>query len=114
MLTRLRKSINQPSDCGLKCDIFTQIFIPAGKTGKMQPLDVGVNRPFKAFWEEEYHIWRNKLTEKDVTKSGYLRGPTRQELIDMVSYCWMKVTSACVQNSFVKAGILSMEDITHV
>ena len=48
-------------------------FIPAGKTGKMQPLVIGVNRPFEIFWEEEYHVWRKGLTEKDKTKSGYLR-----------------------------------------
>ena len=89
-----------------------QVFIPAGKTGQMQPLDVGMNRPFKIFWEEEYHTWRKDLTENDLTKAGYLRGLTRRKIIDMVFFCWVKVTDTCVQISFVKANILSEEDLS--
>ena len=65
-------------------------------------MDVRVNRPFMSLWEEKYYLWREQLTETDVTKSGYLRCPTRQELIDMISRCWIKVDVNTIQNSFIK------------
>ena len=89
------------------------IFIPAGKLGKRPPLDVGVNRPCKVFWEEKYLVWRKNLNEKDKTKSGYQRGPTRQEILD-ISFCWSKITPECIESTFVKEDILSKEDLTRV
>ncbi|GAV07303.1 hypothetical protein RvY_17156 [Ramazzottius varieornatus] len=81
-----------------------QVFIPAGLTGTYQPLDVGVNFPFKSYLKLSYHDWRDSHTE--VTKSGYLRKPNRQDFIDFVSGAWEKVKVTTVENSFVGAQIV--------
>ena len=64
-----------------------QIFVPVAKTGEYQPLDVGVNKPFKGFYMAEYHEWQ-KQHYTELTKSGYLKKPGRQEFINMVSVAW--------------------------
>ena len=80
-----------------------QIFIPVGMTGQLQPLDVGVNKPFKQFYRDEYHAWRTKNNSK--TKKGYLKQPSRQDFINFVSVAWDKITVDCIRNSFLKSGI---------
>jgi hypothetical protein len=81
-----------------------QLFIPAGKTGVYQPLDVGVNRPFKAYYREEYEKWR--LENSNVTRKGYLKKPSRQDFINMVSVAWERVSCDAVRNAFRAAQII--------
>lgn len=52
-----------------------QIMVPAGRTGKYQPLDVGVNRPFKLSIDQQYHEWGKN--HKETTGGGLLRKPGR-------------------------------------
>lgn len=40
---------------------------------KHQPSDVGINKPYKNYYREEYHKWRT--TTSKLTKSGYLWKP---------------------------------------
>ena len=83
-----------------------QVFIPTGMTGKYQPLNVGVNFPFKCYLKQSYHEWRDSRTDKDITKKGYLKKPSRQDFIDFVSAAWDKISATTVENSFVGAQIL--------
>ena len=66
-----------------------QIFVPASMTGKWQPLDVTVNRVFKAYYGAEYH--KRRTAHKDVPKSRYLKIPGREEFIDMVFVAQSKI-----------------------
>ena len=75
-----------------------QTFIPAARTGDYQPLDVGVNRPFKVYYREESAKWRS--THFDTTKSNYLKKPSRQDFINMVSTAWSRVSEECVRKAF--------------
>ncbi|GAV01882.1 hypothetical protein RvY_12521 [Ramazzottius varieornatus] len=81
-----------------------QIFIPKGLTGRYQPLDFGLNYPFKCYLKKSYHEWRDKCTE--ITKKGYLKKPSRQEFLYFVSEAWSKIKTSTVENSFVAASIL--------
>ena len=74
--------------------------------------------PFRTFWRNSFEVpypcqysvsapaWRKSSTKDDLTKSGYLRNPDRQELIDIVSVCWYKITEDCVRKSFIGAEIV--------
>lgn len=48
------------SNCGTKCD-----FIPPGYTWKLQALDVGINRPFKAFQLPTTLVSAHDLSEQE-------------------------------------------------
>jgi hypothetical protein len=87
-----------------------QIFIPVAMTGKWQPLDVMVNRVFKAFYKAEYHAWRQRNNEE--TKSGYLKKPGRQDFVNMVSAAWGKVDLNCVRKSFEKSEIIEKTSVS--
>ncbi|GAV02835.1 hypothetical protein RvY_13351 [Ramazzottius varieornatus] len=81
-----------------------QVFIPRGMTGTYQPLDVGINAPFKANLKRAYHEWRKERAE--LTGKGYLRKPSRQDFIDFVSQAWADVNPETIENAFVGAQIL--------
>ena len=85
-----------------KLDI-EQVFIPKGLTGMYQPLDVGVNFPFKCYLKKSYHQWRDERTK--TTKKGYLKKPDRQDFINFVSDAWEKISVLTVQNAFAGAKI---------
>ncbi|GAV06740.1 hypothetical protein RvY_16678 [Ramazzottius varieornatus] len=78
-----------------------RVFIPAGLTGTYQPLDVGVNFPFKSYLRKSYHVWRDDCTA--VTKR---KKPGRQDFINFVSRAWEKIKVSTVENSFVGAHIM--------
>jgi DDE superfamily endonuclease len=62
-----------------------QVLISSCLTGEHQPLDVGVNKPFKEYYRAEYHKWRMILTDKDITQQKNYKHPNRQELVNFVS-----------------------------
>lgn len=77
----------------------TQIFV--AKTLLYQPLDAGVNEPFKSFYCLKYGGWRKK--NFDFTKKGYLKSSSRQNVIDSDGNSWSKVTVARISNSIRKS-----------
>ncbi|GAU89463.1 hypothetical protein RvY_02012 [Ramazzottius varieornatus] len=81
-----------------------QVFVPKGMAGIYQPLDVGINAPFKANLKQAYHEWRKERTE--VTAKGYLRKPTRQDFVNLVSKAWEAIRPETIENAFVGAQIL--------
>ena len=83
-----------------------QVFIPTGMTEKYQSLDVGGNFPFKCYLKQSYHEWRDSRTDKDITKKGYLKKPSRQDFINLVSSAWNKISVCTVENSFVGVQII--------
>ena len=44
------------NDCRIKV-----VFIPPSQTDWLQPLDISVNRSFKAMCRKEYSIWKSKM-----------------------------------------------------
>lgn len=84
-----------------------QVFVPAARTGDFQPLDVGINRPFKVKCREAYSRWRQN--DPGVTKFGNIRKPNRQDFINFISEAWSEITPDVIRNSFRAARIISDE-----
>ena len=77
---------------------FPFMFLPENTTGKLQPLDLTVNHPFKARirlkWEEFMS------NNSDETNSGYFTGIQRDILLDWVSESWRNTTKDSIINGF--------------
>ena len=77
------------------------IYFPPNTTHKLQPMDLGVNKPFKdrlkAKWED--FICRDYYTE---TLSGYRKEVSRNEFIEWVEEAWDAISEQTIINSFNK------------
>ncbi len=57
-----------------------------GSTGEAQPLDVGINKPFKGLMSEEWKSFMDEqTTENDFTKSANRKRPSYERILNMVS-----------------------------
>ena len=84
------------------------LFIPAGCTPLVQPMDVSINRPFKNKMQEIWVAWFSTHTEQ--TTQGNLKKPTRQRVIDLVSAAWENVNPQTIVQSFMLCGITAHID----
>ncbi len=78
------------AECNTEVDL-----IPGDYTSKLQPMDVGANKPFKGYVSDNFTDWlivnRNKK-------------PTRQDVSGWIRDGWMRLPKQIVLNSFRGAG----------
>jgi hypothetical protein len=72
-------------------------FIPGGYTAKLQPMDVGINKPFKNYVRRFFDSWL--VRNIDNTR------PMRQDVSKWISDAWKDITPATIMNSWRKVGI---------
>ncbi len=86
MITELRYDIEQ---------------LPPSTSGLVQPMDLPVNRSFKAHFSAQWEDFQLSLTENDVTnKGGKYLAPQREHKVRWASKAWEKVTKETVRNGF--------------
>ena len=79
--------------------------IPGGLTGKLQPLDLTVNRSFKLRIRDKWEQWM--LTNiHEYTRSGKIKKASYEEICRWIDKAWNGITVDCVQNSFKTMYIL--------
>ncbi|KAL7567499.1 hypothetical protein ACA910_009512 [Epithemia clementina (nom. ined.)] len=77
--------------------------IPGGYTGKLQVMDVGINRPFKAtYGEEHFSFLRFRHSE---TPPGTRIIPWRQDVASWISTAWKAVKEESITKTWVHIGI---------
>lgn len=79
--------------------------IPGGMTKMLQPLDISVNRSFKAVLRR---IWETWMTDGDhsFTKTGRMRHASFGEAAKWVEEAWNSVSVGTVVAGFKKAGLI--------
>ena len=78
--------------------------IPAGLTKELQPLDIGVNRAFKAKLRAAWEQWTTE-GEHTFTKTGRQRRATYATIYQWIVDAWVSVST--VVRAFTKAGIIT-------
>ena len=71
-------------------------FIIGGYTSKLQPLDVGVNKPFKGFMRGKFELFM-------VQHNGIV--PHHMEVSRWVEYAWSMITKSTITNTWRHIGI---------
>lgn len=84
----------------------TAAVIPGWMTKILQPLDIAVNRSFKAIVRRLWELW---MTEGDnsYTATGRMRRASFSEVAKWVRDAWCAVSEATVTAGFRKAGLLA-------
>lgn len=78
------------------------VLIPGGCTSILQPADVSWMSPFKSALRRE---WASFIRLKQMTSSGNLKRPSRQDVLGFVSAAWEAVSENTIINSFKRCGI---------
>ncbi|CAI7763548.1 unnamed protein product [Closterium sp. NIES-53] len=90
--------------------------IPAGCTSEIQPLNVAVNRSFKAAVRQLYQEWFESegvdcLTERVFPcVAGNIRKPPPKLTLKWISKAWKAVPKELIQRSFLTCGISNALD----
>ncbi|KAL1470208.1 hypothetical protein MTO96_040572 [Rhipicephalus appendiculatus] len=84
----------------------TPTVIPGGMTKLLQPLDISVNRSFKAVLR---HLWESWMTDGDhsFTATGRMRHATFGEVAKWVDEAWDTVSASTITAGFQKAGLVA-------
>lgn len=83
--------------------------IPAGLTKVLQPLDLCVNKCFKAEIRKRWESWMSEGLHS-YTKSGKMRRASYEEVLKWVSSAWESVKTTAIISGFQEAGILTADD----
>jgi len=85
--------------------------IPGGLTKELQPLDIGINRPFKAKLRVAWEHWMTD-GEHTFTKTGRQRRANYATICQWIVDSWSKISVSTITRSFRKAGIITEQSNT--
>lgn len=83
--------------------------IPGGLTSICQPLDVGINKPFKDNLRKEWHLWMAG-GGAGKTAAGNLKRAKYGDVCNWVKRSWDSISNEIIINSFVSCNITDSLD----
>ena len=85
-------------------------WIPKRLTSVLQPLDVVVNAPFKAYMRQQWSRWFADPEKHFYTRAGNRKPPSYSEIVKFVSDAVKELNSDTVKKSFRVCGIAEKGD----
>ena len=76
--------------------------IPKGYTGNLQVMDVGINKPFKNYVQDETDDWMVKHFN-DITEA--FPSPSRQDISRRVLISWNQISPSTISNTWAHIGL---------
>ncbi len=94
---------------------YVPLYIPGGTTSKLQPLDVGINKPFKQALRS---IWANYVRDQvsaNPDRRFKVPAPSNELITQWVSQAWevLKTKDDLIRNSFKACGLTLKKEETN-
>jgi hypothetical protein len=102
--------ISESTKTALRTYNSTVAVVPGGCTKYIQPADVSWNKAFKAKMTEYYGQWMAGDQDKELTRGGNLKAPSKLLMLKWIREAWNSLDKEIILKSFKACGISTAFD----